>query len=70
LNKAKKALEIEDKELVAHAMRHTCASRLIEKGVDLYTVSKVLGHSNIAVTERYSHLQLAAVESAIAKLED
>lgn len=48
-----------------HTCRHTCASWLVMEGVSLYLVQKVLGHSTIQVTERYSHLapdqlQLAA----------
>jgi len=37
-------------------LRHTCASRLVNKGVDLYVVKEYLGHSSIQVTERYAHL--------------
>lgn len=48
-----------------HTCRHTCASWMVMQGVSLYLVQKVLGHSTIQVTERYSHLapdqlQLAA----------
>ena len=48
-----------------HTCRHTCASWMVMSGVSLYLVQKVLGHSTIQVTERYSHLapnqlQLAA----------
>ena len=39
-----------------HTMRHTCASWMVMKGISLYLVQKVLGHSTIQVTERYSHL--------------
>ncbi len=51
-----------------HILRHTCASRLLERGVDLYTVSKWLGHSSVKVTERYAHLQQGALEQAAAAL--
>ncbi len=33
-----------------HALRHTFATRLIEKGVDVKTVSKLLGHSDVTIT--------------------
>ncbi|SMC74745.1 Site-specific recombinase XerD [Desulfocicer vacuolatum DSM 3385] len=51
--------------VVFHTCRHTCASWMVMQGVSLYLVQKVLGHSTIQVTERYSHLapdqlQLAA----------
>jgi integrase len=51
-----------------HILRHTCASRLLERGVDLYTVSKWLGHSSVKVTERYAHLARNALEGACAAL--
>ena len=46
---------ITDGGWVIHAMRHTFASRLVRKGIDLYTVKELLGHSTITVTERYAH---------------
>ena len=45
-----------NEEFVLHALRHTCASRLVNKGVDLYVVKVWLGHSSIQVTEKYAHL--------------
>ena len=38
-----------------HVLRHTCATRLLAQGVDIYTVSRHLGHSNVATTDRYLH---------------
>ncbi|MFC2164032.1 tyrosine-type recombinase/integrase [Acidobacteriota bacterium] len=38
-----------------HDLRHTFASRLIEKGVDIIKVKELLGHSSVKVTERYTH---------------
>lgn len=39
-----------------HLLRHTCASWLVQRGVPLYSVRSMLGHSTVAVTERYAHL--------------
>ena len=36
-------------------MRHTFATRLVERGVDLITVKELLGHSSVTITERYTH---------------
>ena len=58
-----------DTEFVMHALRHTTATRLIDKGIDLYTVKEWLGHSTIQVTERYAHLNPAKLVDAATVLE-
>lgn len=58
-----------DKEFVLHALRHTTATRLIDKGIDLYTVKEWLGHSTIQVTERYAHLNPDKLVHAANMLE-
>jgi integrase len=63
----RKACDIRDVNL--HILRHTCASRLLAAGVDLYTVSKWLGHASVKVTERYAHLQGDALARAAALLQ-
>lgn len=50
-----------------HDLRHSSASILIASGVDLYTVSKILGHSNIQTTTRYAHLQVDQQRNALMK---
>ena len=51
-----------------HTLRHTFASRLIERGVDIVTVQQLLGHSTVTVTMRYAHTNLASKTAAVAKL--
>lgn len=50
-----------------HDLRHSCASILLASGVDLYTISRVLGHSTTRMTERYAHLQVQAQREAMEK---
>lgn len=40
-----------------HDLRHTAASRLVQNGLSLLEVSKILGHSTITMTMRYAHLE-------------
>lgn len=51
-----------------HKLRHTYASHLVQNGVDLYTVSKLMGHSSIKTTEIYAHLSPITYASAVKKL--
>ena len=51
-----------------HSLRHTFASWLVQDGVSLYEVQKLLGHSNIAVTQVYSHLQPETLHNTVNKI--
>lgn len=50
---ALKAAQIED--LHFHDLRHTFATRLVQAGVDLYKVQRLLGHKSPSMTQRYAH---------------
>jgi|TARA_R100000049_G_C1955392_1_gene108939 integrase len=59
-------------DLRIHDLRHSAASFMINSGVDLFTVGRILGHADHQSTMRYSHLSndtlVAAVEAGAAKL--
>lgn len=46
----------EDKEFVPHCLRHTTATRLLQRGVSIIEVKNWLGHRSLKTTERYLHL--------------
>ncbi|SDZ47404.1 MULTISPECIES: site-specific integrase [Delftia] len=52
-------------DLRMHDLRHTFASNLVNSGQSIYVVSKLLGHSQIKTTARYSHLADETLMSAV-----
>ncbi|MAS05872.1 MAG: integrase [Ahrensia sp.] len=69
-NAVKKETGLEkDKQIVPHILRHTCASRLVQAGIDLRRVQAFLGHQTIQMTLRYAHLATNDLDQCVAALE-
>src|SRR5690606_858711 len=65
--KALRAAKLNDK-IHFHSLRHSFASNLVQKGVNLYVVKELLGHEDIKTTQIYSHLTQSSLLNAIQLL--
>lgn len=65
--KARKKAKLEDFRF--HDLRHTFATRLVQSRIDLYTVSKLLGHKDIRMTQRYAHHSLESLRVGVDVLD-
>jgi len=55
-------------DFVLHSLRHTFGTRLGESGADAFTIMRLMGHSTVAVSQRYVHPSPEAVELAFERL--
>jgi integrase len=58
-----------DDRLHFHSLRHTAATWMVQEGVPIFEVQKLLGHTSITVTQIYAHLATSQLHSAVEKLE-
>jgi site-specific recombinase XerD len=57
------------RRVTPHMLRHTAATLLIETGVDIRFVQRLLGHSSIATTEIYTHVSDEALRSTLERAD-
>jgi integrase/recombinase XerD len=57
------------RRITPHMLRHTAATLLIETGVDIRFVQRLLGHSSIATTEIYTHVSDEALRATLARAD-
>jgi integrase len=62
----KKEARLDDVRL--HDLRHSFASEAVRQGIPLPVISKLLGHSSLTMTMRYTHLSTADIEAAAERI--
>ncbi len=58
------------KDVSFHALRHSFATHLLEKGIDVMYIKDILGHFNIKTTQRYLHVRKDQLVTIVSPLDD
>jgi integrase len=70
-DRAKAAIGLaKDDEFVFHVTRHTCATRLVDAGVNVFVIKEWMGHKRIETTLRYAHVKPQNLEDALVRVGD
>lgn len=72
LQKAIKAVKNEvgiNKRVTSHTLRHSFATHLLEAGVNIRVVQKLLGHADVKTTEIYTHVLQQNLDKVVSPLE-
>ncbi|MDA8313313.1 MAG: tyrosine-type recombinase/integrase [Actinomycetota bacterium] len=66
-NASAQARSLKAKTVTPHALRHTCAMRMLASGLDIITISLWLGHASPAATRHYLHADLGLKQRALER---
>ncbi len=66
----KKICKVKNFDINFHSLRHTYATRCVEFGIDIKSLSEILGHSNVSITlDKYVHSSLKFKQQQISKIK-
>ena len=60
-------LLLQRSDISPHALRHSFATHLLENGGDIRIIARMLGHSSLQTTEKYTHLSLEQIKQIYSK---
>jgi site-specific recombinase XerD len=63
------AAGLDPKEVIRHTTRHTAITHLVQANIDLPTVQRISGHSDIKMVARYAHQDSDHLRTAMDKLQ-
>jgi len=58
------------KQVGIHVLRHSFATHMLEKGIDIFYIKDLLGHFNIKTTEIYLHVSKKSLVNIVSPLDD